>query len=253
MKSVFISILAIVCVSAAILVFLSKKSSEPFDLAVKEENAGNFSMAFSQYMASLLRVTDPRPIPDKALAMASKPDAWRQRLDDYLSWLLSTKDAASPVLQTAMQAVERCNKSVGHVNDVYDLSIKKATLDEYRRLWKSIFFPEGMQLPENQQALIQKAVDNAVSIISLTGNVNYRYEGGFIHCVSGKRIDFKVFNDGNASVLLAPGTYFLTLTGKAVFPSGKTWTSPQEALQIVIPESASIISMKLKTDIKRRV
>jgi len=252
MKNALFSLLAIACVAAAICIVLSTKSPDPFNQAVKDENAERFPQALSNYLAAFIQATDVHPIPSKTQAIATKPDVWKQQLDDYLSWLLSAKSAPSSVFQTAMQAVERCNGKVGHVNDVYDLSISRATLDEYRRLWKSIFFPDGMELPENQQALIQKAVDNAVSVVRLTGNANYRYEGGFIQCSTGKRVDFKIYTDGQTLVLLAPGAYYMTLTGTAEFSSGKMWVSPIEVLQIVVPDSASIISAKVKTDLKRR-
>lgn len=252
MKKIIISFLVIACVFVTILIVVSKKSSEALTNARKLENTGNFQQALSFYLLSLSQLTDTRPVPSKTKAVATAPETWKKELDNYLSWLLISKTPRSSELQSVIEAVDRCSKQVEHQNGILDLSIKKASLQDYQRLWKNIFFPEGMELPDNQLLLIQKAMDIGVSIISLSGNANYRYEGGLVNCATGKRTDFTVYNDGQCSLLLMPGNYYALVTAKAVFPSGKVWVSSQDVLKLTVPDTTSLISAKLKTDLKRR-
>jgi len=252
MKKVILAFLVIACIIAAVVVVVSEKSSGPLNTARNLENAGNFQQALSSYLLSLSQLTDARPVPSKTQAVATAAETWKKELDNYLSWLLTAKGARSYNLQAVIEAIDRCAKQVDHQNNIYDVSIKKAALEDYQRLWKGIFFPEGVEMPGNQLPLIQRAVDNGVSIVSLSGNTSYRYEGVFVNCATGKRTDFQVYNDGQSSCLAAPGNYYVLITAKAVFESGKVWVSPQDVLTLTVPDSASLISAKLKTTIKRR-
>lgn len=252
MKNIIVSLLVIACIFGTVLFIASKKSSEPLNNARKLENSGNFSQALPLYLLSLSQLADARPVPSKTKAVATAAETWKKELDNYLSWLLNAKGARSDNFQTVIEAISRCTKQADHQISIFDMSIKKASLQEYQRLWKNIFFPEGMELPENQLLLIQKAIDNGISIISLSGNTSYRYEGGVVNCVTGKRTDFQVYNDGQSSLLLTPGNYYILITAKAVFPSGKVWVSPQDVLTLTVSDSTSLISAKLKTEVKRR-
>jgi hypothetical protein len=49
-----------------------------------------------------------------------------------------------------------------------------------------------------------------------------------------------------------PGTYYVLVTSKAVFSSGKVWVSTQDVLKLIVPDATSLISAKLKTELKRR-
>jgi hypothetical protein len=252
MKKVIIAILVIACIIGTVLIVVSKKSSDPLNNARTLENAGNFPQALSSYLLALSQMTDTRPVPSKTKAVATPPETWKKELDNYLSWLMIAKSNRSNNFQTVIEAIDRCVKQADHQNSIIDVSIKKAALQDYQRLWKTIFFPEGMELPENQLLLIQKAMDNGVSMVSLSGNSSYRYEGGFVNCATGKRTDFQVYTEGLSSLLLTPGSYYALITAKAVFPSGKVWVSPQDVVTLTVPDSTSMISAKLKTDIKRR-
>ena len=252
MKKVFISFLVIACIVCAVLVAVSKKASEPLNNARKLENSGDFFHALSSYLSALSQMTDARPVPSKTKAIATTPETWKKELDDYISWLLIQKNAQSNDFQSVIAAIDRCAKQVDRQNSIYNISIKKASLPDYRRLWKDLFFPNGMELPDNQLPLIQKAMDIGVSIITFSGNASYRYEGGIVNCATGKRTDFTVYNDGQCSLLLMPGTYYALVIAKAVFASGKVWTSPQDVLTLTVPDSTSLISAQMKTDLKHR-
>lgn len=252
MKKISIYFLVVACVFVTVLIVVSKKSSEALTNARNQENAGNFQQALSSYLSALTQITDTRPVPSKTKAVATVPETWKKELDSYLSWLLIAKNARSNNFQTVIEAIDRCAQHVERQNSILDMSIKKASLQDYQRLWKNIFFPEGIELPENQLLLIQKAMDIGVSIFSLSGNASYRYEGGIVNCATGKRTDFQVYNEGQCSLLLMPGTYYVLVTSKAVFSSGKVWVSTQDVLKLIVPDATSLISAKLKTELKRR-
>ena len=252
MNKIIVPLLVIAGVIFAVYFFGVKGSLEPLSEAVKLENSGNYSRALDLYISALTAMADNRSLPSKSQAMASSPDAWKKELDTYLTWLIAPKSYPSSSFQTAADAIDRCGKHVETANSISEMKIVKATLPDYQKAWNAIFFPAGKAAPESQETVIEKAIDTSVSILTLIGNTSYRYEGCVINRMTEKRMDFSVYNDGRFSLLAPPGNYFLFVTGKAVFPNGQVWISGVSALQLTVPDSTSLLTVKLKTDVKRQ-
>ena len=250
-KNIISLLVLIGIVAAAVYVFSYKKSSGPYFEAVKQEQAGNYPLAISLYISALTGMTDVHPLPSKSQGMASPPETWIKELNTYTDWLLMTP-TPSKRLPAVADAIERVGKHIENQNYFIELSIKKATIEEYGKTWNGIFYPEGKAPPSGQQSLLEKAMDTSISILTMIGNPSYQYNGKAINRATGKCQDFTVFNDGQFSLLMPPGNYYLIVTSKATFPSGQMWMSPANALTLTVPDLTSLLSMKLKTDIKRR-
>jgi hypothetical protein len=251
MKTIIISLLALAGIGIGVYFFSYKKGSEPYLEALKQEQAGNFPLAMSHYISALMATTDVRPPPSKSQAMASSSEAWIRELTSYITWLLTVK-APSKRLSDIMNSIERVGKNIENQNNIVDVSVKKAAVEEYQKKWNAIFFPEGKMPPSSQQQVIEKAMDTAVSILTLIGNTNYRYDGKAVNRATGKCLEFTVFNEGQFSFLIPPGTYYLIVTSKASFQGGQMWVSPANVITLAVPDSTSLISGKLITDIRRR-
>ncbi len=251
MRTIIISLLAVAGIAVGVYFFSYKKTSEPYFEALKQEQAGNFPLALSLNISALMSLTDQHPIPGKAQAMASSPEAWIKELTSYLSWL--TKPAAPPQKFTdILNSIDRVGKNIENQNNLVELAVKKASGEDYQKTWNAIFFPAGKAPPSGQQLIQKKAMDASVSILTLIGNPNYRYDGKAVNRATGKSLDFTVFNEGQFSLLTPPGTYYLIVTSKASFQGGQAWVSPANVITIAVPDSASLLSGKLITDIRRR-
>jgi hypothetical protein len=217
-----------------------------------ETGAGRqFPLAMSLDISALMSVTDQHSLPSKAQAMASSPEAWIRELTSYLTWLTATA-APSKKLADILSSIERVGKNIENKNNLVEVSVKKATVEDYQKKWTSIFFPEGKTPPSGQQQVIEKAMDTSVSILTLIGNPNYRYDGKAVNRTTGKTLDFTVFSEGQFSFLIPQGNYYLIVTSKASFQGGQTWVSPANVIALAVPDSTSLLSGKLITDIRRR-
>jgi hypothetical protein len=252
MNKFIMPLLVIAAVAAAVYFFAMKGSAGPLTEALKLEVAGDYSRAMTFYVKALTNATTAKPRPSKAQAIASSPAVWQKELNDYLSWLISDKPAPPRSLSTVTEALDRCGKHVENYTTIAEMQDVKATLGEYQKSWNSIFYPEGKTPPESQETLIEKAIDTSLSIISIIGNASYSYEGWLINRATGKRMEFSVYNEGAFSLLAMPGSYDLLVTAKATFPNGQIWTSPASVLSLALPDSTLLMSIKLKTDVKRR-
>jgi hypothetical protein len=251
MKTILFSLFAALLIGIAIYVFGYKKTSEPYFEGLKLEKAGDNPRAFSAYISALIGMTDTRPLPSKALGMASTPENWLRDLNGYLDWLVA-QSVLPHRLQVVVDAIDRTGKYEPAQNSFSEFSPQKTTIEEYGKQWNSIFYPEGKTPPAAQQRIIEKAMDTSISILKLIGNPSYQYDGKAINLLTGKCVDFTVFNNGQFSFLVTPGNYFLIITSQAKFPSGQVWKSQVNALRIAIPDTTLLFSTKLKTEIKRR-
>jgi hypothetical protein len=251
MNKTVLSLLAIAGTIACIVGSGCGKINDPYSEALRQEQAGNYPLALSQYVASLMGMTDARPIPSKAQGMASTPEIWVKELEAYVDWL-STPAGRPKRLPAVIDAIGRVGKHIDKQHSIIELPRKKTSPDDYAKGWNSIFYPEGKTPPPGQQPIIKKAMDTSISILTMVGNMSYQYEGKAVNCKTGKSLDFTVFNEGQFSLLTPPGNYYLIVTGKAKFQSGQVWVSPANVLAITVPDSASIITVRLATDVKRR-
>jgi hypothetical protein len=232
-------------------VFGVKKTVESYSKAVNQEQAGNYPLALSLYVSSLMGMTDSRPMPSKAQGMESPPKTWVKELKNYVDWL-STAPPTPERLPIVVDAITRVEKHIENQNYFTDLSLQKAPVQDYAKKWNSIFYPEGKTPPPDQQPILEAAMAASISILTMIGNASYRYDGKAINRATGKCIDFTIFNEGQFSLLAPPGNYYLIITSKATFPSGQVWISSTNALTIAIPDSTSLLSIKLNTEVKRR-
>jgi hypothetical protein len=251
MKNLIIPLLVVAGVVAGVYLYGFKKTSEPRQEALKQERAGNFPLAMSLNITALAGMTDSRPLPSKAQGMASSQENWIKELHGYVGWL-SARASVDKRLPPVMEAIDRLGKNIENQNNLVDVSVKKATMEEYQKKWNDIFYPAGKAPPSGQQALVEKAMDTAISILTLIGNSSYRYDGKAVNRASGKSQDFTVYNEGQSSLLLPPGNYYLIVTSKAMFQGGQTWVSPANVIGLTVPDSTLLISGKLITDIRRR-
>jgi hypothetical protein len=243
-------LLAVVCTAGYFLGFF--KPADSIKDAARAEASGNFSRALSIYLKEMVSHSDLRQPPPKAMAVTASADVWIKELDKYLVWLTDTMSSGSDFLRNITESIDRCRKQVSSMVSATDCSGKMAIRDDYVKNWNAVFYPDGKTPPESQAAEIDKAVNYGVSILNISGNSNYRYEGSVVNLKSGKRIEFTVFNEGCASMIIPPGSYYLIITAKATFTGGKEWISPVSALSFSAPDSASLLSMKLRTDISRQ-
>jgi hypothetical protein len=251
MKPIIMSLLVIVGVGIAVYVFGVKKPGESYSKAETQEQAGNYPLAMSLYLSSLMGITDSRPMPSKAQGMESPTQTWVKELKNYIDWL-SIASTPPQRLPAIVDAISRVGKHIQNQNYFTDLSVQKAPAQDYIKKWNSIFYPEGKTPPPGQQPVIEKAMDISISMVTLIGNTSYRYDGKAINCTTGKGVAFTVFNEGQFSLLAPPGNYYLIITSTATFPSGQVWISPADALTITVPDSTSLLSIKLNTAVKRR-
>jgi hypothetical protein len=252
MKKIIIGILIISALASAGYYLVSKRQSKSLSEAVALENSGNYSKALEIYISALKSIADFKDQPNKAMAMTASPDTWKKELDNYLAWLINAKNFQTDYLQNITGAIDRCRKHVVNPNEIEKIESNKVQLADYQKAWNAVFYPTGKTPPEIQEQVIEKAIDTSVSILTLLGNANYRYDGFIVNLSTGKKVDFSVFNDGSASLLTTPGNYLLIVTGKAAFPGGKVWVSPQGAFFFSAPDTTSLISIKLKTDVRRK-
>jgi len=252
LNKVIVPLLIVAAVGVAVYFFALKSSSEPLSEAIKLEVCGKYTQAMPFYVKALLSLSEIKAFPTKAQAMTLSPDAWIKELDGYLSWLVAVKSSPPASLSTVTDAIDRCVKHVENYNSASQTAVKKALLGDYQKLWNAMFYPEGKTPPDKQEMVIEKAIDTAMSIITFIGNATYSYEGSIVNRQTGKRADFVVYTEGRYSLLAPPGNYVLVVTGKATFGSGQQWLSPVSVLQLAVPGSASLVSITLKTDIKRR-
>jgi hypothetical protein len=218
---------------------------------LRQEQAGNYPLALSHYIASLAGMVDARPLPSKAQGMASAPESWLKELDAYINWL-SFPSARPQQLPAVIDGISRVGKHIENQHSIIESPPKKTTIDDYTKAWNSIFYPEGKTPPPGQRSIIEKAREGSFSILTLVGNMSYQYEGKAVNRTTGKSHDFIVFNEGQFSLLAAPGNYYLIVTGKAKFQSGQVWVSPANVLAITIPDTASLVTVRLSTEVKRR-
>ena len=252
MNKIIVPLLIIAAVAASVYFFAFKGASDPLSEGLKLEVSGTYSSAMPLYVKALLEQTDFKPLPTKSQAMTLAPAAWVKELDGYLSWLITPKLSSSASLCTAIEAIDRCFKHVENCNTAAEAPVKKALLGDYQKLWNAMFYPEGKIPPEKQELVIESAIDTGISIITFFGNASYSYEGSLINRATGKRSDFIVYTEGQCSLLAPAGNYELIVTGKAKFGSGQMWISPVSVLQMTVPDSASLVSITFKTDVKRR-
>ena len=251
MKKIIISLLATAGIAITAISTGCNEIRDPYPEGLRQEQAGNYPLALSNYIASLTGMTDSRPLPSKAEGMASTPERWLKELNAYIDWL--TSSAGRPKrFPVVVDAIGRIGERVENQHYITESPRGAITIGDYTKVWNSIFYPEGKTPPSGQQSIIEKAMNASVSILTLVGNISYQYDGKVINRTTGKSLDFTVFNEGQFSLPITPGSYYLIVTGKAKFQLGQVWVSPANVLTITVPDSTSLLTVRLNTEVKRR-
>jgi hypothetical protein len=256
-------ILTLLSLLVAVFIGLYLFSSGKFETshlknAQRQEALGRNQAAVSDYCAALEKAADGRRIPnipDKVAAANLTPSLWQNEIAEFILWLGAYKQARAEV-GAIFEGLDRCASGATHDNFIYDIKQQKAAFDAYKCLWQQVFCPEKPSLASDQTGLIKKAFEQGDVIVTLLGNSTYSYEVGLVNKESGKRTIVTVELDKNPSFLVKPGAYYAVCTSKKLFASsgrGKSgWTSNTEALVFNVPDTVTVFSASLRTEVNRQ-
>jgi hypothetical protein len=256
MKKGILTLLSLlVAVVVGLYLFSSGKiETSHIKKAQRQEALGRNLAAVSEYCAALEKATDGRRIPnipDKVAAANLNPSLWQNEIAEFVLWLGAYKQARAEV-GTIIEGIDRCASGSAHDNFIYDIQQQKAVFDVYKSLWQQVFCPEKPSLDSDQTGLIKKAFEQGDVIMTLLGNSTYSYEVGLVNKESGKRTIVTVELDKNPSFLVKPGAYYAVCTSKKLFAYGRGWISNTEALPLSVPDTVTVFSASLRTEVNRQ-
>ncbi len=254
MNKQLLTLLSIVVVAAVIAVIAftvapKKAATSGAKSAAALEGAGKYDAAMSAYAAALVELTEGRRftgIPDKTTAANLNPQTWEKPIADFVDWLNADKKMPSEV-SSLFEGLDRCMPQVKYENFVYDVKMKRAPLADYKALWQRAFCPE----PNCPAAVIEKAFSQSDAIVTLSGNSIYSYNVSLVNRESGKRTDIPVEQDVTPSFLAKPGKYCLIVKSTTMFQDKREWISGEEAVSFEIPDSVTVVSALLRTEVGR--
>jgi|GEM_PF-1329426 hypothetical protein len=254
MNKQLLTVLSIVVVAAiiAVLAFTvapRKAATSGAKSAAALEQSGKYDAAMSAYAAALVKLTEGRAftgIPDKTTAANLNPQTWEKPITDFADWLNVDKKMP-PAVSPLMEGLDRCMPQVKYENFVYEVKMKKAALADYKALWQRVFCPE----PNCPEAIIEKAFSQSDAIVTLSGNSIYSYSVSLVNRESGKRTDISVEQDVTPSFLAKPGKYCLVVKSTTMFQDKREWISGEEAVSFEIPDSVTVVSALLRTEVGR--
>ncbi len=246
-----LSIVAIagIVVVAAFIVMPKNTISSDRHAGRALENAGKYDEAMSAYAMALVKLTGGRTfaeIPDKTTAANLNPQTWEKPIADFVNRLDQSGVMPLPV-SSLLQDLDRCAPQVTYENFVYDVTMKKASLSDYRARWQKVFCPE----PNCPASVIDKAFSQRDAIVTFSGNSIYFYKVSLINRETGSRTDIAVEQDKTPSFLAKAGKYCLVLKSSTMFRNKQMWISGAEALPFEIPDSVTVISAALRTQVGR--
>ncbi len=254
MNKQLLTLLSIVCVVViigviAFVVAPKKAASKEVKAAQTQEQSGQFEAAMSSYSAALLNLSDGRRfpgIPDKTTAANLNPKTWETPIAEFVDWLNVDKKISADA-SVLVDGLTRCMPQVKYENFVFDFKMKKASMADYKALWQQVFCPE----PDCPAGTIEKAFTQGDVIATLRGNSIYSYSLSFVNVESGKRTDVPVEQDMNPSFLLKPGKYCVIVKSTTMFQDKREWISGQEAVPFAVPDSVTVMSALLRTEVGR--
>jgi hypothetical protein len=255
-NNIIISVIVIVILFVA---FAGHKYYQSPSYAIKtaqaKENKGECKAARADYFEALRRSTDSRAvpfIPEKFKARVLDPSLWHKDLGDYINWLFTESKSQPQTVQNLLEHIAGCTTAVEKENYYLVDSMKLVPFDKYRNRWVEVFYPETAQVPPGQLPLIERSFKHDLSIVTFHGEKSFSYEVNIVDCLSGKKSDFKIDYEREISVPLRPGTYCFFSLSKKSYSAKQEWISDRAMLPFTAPDSSSIISIYLKTQVLRK-
>jgi hypothetical protein len=254
MNKQMVTLLSVVCAAivVAVIIFavVPKKAAQSGAKSGQTlEQSGQFDAAMSAYASALVKLTEGRRftgIPDNTTAANLNSKTWEKPIADFVDWLNAGGKATGEITEL-IGGLERCMPKVKYENFVFDVKMKKASSADYSALWRQVFCPEGTC----PSAVIEKAFAQSDVIVTLRGNNIYSYSVSLVNCESGKRTDVPVEQDMTPSFLAKPGKYCLIVKSTTMFKDKREWISGQEAVSFSVPDSVTVMSALLRTEVGR--
>jgi hypothetical protein len=248
----FFSIFILFLVVGAILL-TSKLATSDIKKAARYAAVGNCEKAISGYGQAAIAMADARKlpyVPDKAQAMNLNPQTWQNPLADFVDWAISIKKFPEN-LSSTLALMDACTTSVSRENSLYAITYTKASLEQFTAAWKNALCPEKMQNDTMSYPIIEKAFSSGLCLVTVSGNSIYSYELNLICRESGKLTIVGVDCDKQVTFPLKQGTYAAIVSGKKMFEGGRVWVSQKESIPFMVPDSATVLTACLKTEVKR--
>lgn len=250
--------IVLLLVVAGVVLITGRMVSSDIKRAERLVASGNCDKAVSSYAAAVISMTDSRTVPyvpDRAQAMNLNPQTWQKPIAEFVEWTTAYR-SIPPKLAAALDAMDQCTTNVYHENSFYGVSAKKAKLAEYTAAWENALCPEKASGAAVTVPAIEHAFSSGLSFMTINGNSNYSYDVHLINRESGKQTNVALECDKVASFPIKPGKYTLVVSSKTLFTGGrfqgeKAWLSGKEAVPFTIPDSATIVSAYLKTEVRR--
>jgi|WetSurMetagenome_2_1015567.scaffolds.fasta_scaffold00130_12 hypothetical protein len=254
MNKQVLALVVILCVAVTIAVIFfavaPRKAAQSSAKSGRElENSGKYDAAMSAYASALVKLTEGRRfigIPDRTTAANLNPKTWEKPIEEFVDWLNVGKHISSQA-SALVDGLERCMPKVKYENYVFDVKMKKAAAADYAALWRRAFCPEA----NCPQVVIDRAFAQTNVIFTLGGNSIYSYAVSFVDCASGKRTDVQIDKDMTPSFLMKPGKYCCIVRSTAMFQDKREWISGREAVMLTVPDSVTVMSALLRTEVGR--
>jgi hypothetical protein len=239
----------------ALGVYWQLKPEPPLEAAKKAEVVGDSREALDQYALALLESSQSMSLPDRNRAKVLEPGEWFAHIEDYYEWITAneTPAAAPAELREALAGIGRCTTEVQR--QILLTKDTTATLSpkSYALAWRRAFFPANLTVEGNHAPLIERAVDDSLSLLRIESVRDFSYNLSLLDMTSLRRTDFFLYPESDVSVLLRPGRrYMLIGTSEVTFANGQYWRSPYNVLMIAAPPSPSLISLVAKTRVTRQ-
>ncbi len=235
------------------IILVSKLASSDVKKAARYAAAGNCAKAISGYAQAAITMADSRKtpyVPDKIQAANLNPQTWQKPLGEFVDWANSIKPFP-PNLSSTLALIDACTTAASHENNIYSIQSYKLGLDEFTVAWENALCPEKKQNDNQVYPLIEKAFSSGFCLVTFSGNSIYSYELNLICKESGKLTEVNIDCDKQASFPLKQGTYSVIMSSKKMFEGGQAWISQKEVTRLVVPDSATVLTALLKTDVKR--
>jgi hypothetical protein len=251
MKKILTLLSAVFVFLVAGAFLLMRNSASPhIKKAAQFAAEGNCDKAVSNFASAVIKLAEPRNVPyvpGRVQAQNLNPRTWEKPLADFVEWI-NTDKIVPPHLAAVLDEIDRCTTGVVHENSMYDIKMKKASLDGYKAFWEDVFSPEKAAGGPGRSPVIEKAFAGGLAVMSLSGNAIYSYDLHFIDRKSGKQTNVTVDCSQTVSFPVKPGQYIIVASSKTMFRGGQEWISGKEAFSFSVPDSANIITALLRTE-----
>jgi hypothetical protein len=246
-----IVVLAVVAVAIAAVVTYRSLRRDFLNEAHAAMAHGEYARALSFYAQGALAHAPAMRLPDKNRAKILDESAWREEVGAYLHWMLSPPDKNASTTAACLQGVASCTAHVENEHFVTADPDFPARAYGYEKHWYDAFFPALVTERGDHAALIERAMQNDVSICHIASFKGFTYEGALIRVDDGKAVTFTLYPESELYLLTPPGRYVILCAGEVTFPNGQVWESDYSAIFLHAPDSATVRPLALKTQVRR--